>query len=238
MGRSKAFTGPVLAVLALLAPLACGIDQFIYLYPPTALVTPESPNEPLYAYFSFRTTDEDNTQDSVGFFKGWEVYYRLYNSATLRSQDATDIATKNDKDPANVYSYVVNTKKYRRMTLIKDTETASLLPAPLLSASGADRTVTIRPIALGEEFPQEFTIDKGLGTEVSFPTIWRTVNVAQAKPFEYEEIDSEDGDVSNTSSAGTDTWYVQAYAFAYGFDESFKAVHSKAAFLGSLIISE
>ncbi len=232
--------GPVAALLALTILVSCGIDQFIYLHPPTALATPESPNEPLTAFFSFRTTDEDNNNDSSGYFKGWEVYYRIYNSTAQRSQDATDIATKNDKDPANVYSYVVNTKSYRRMTLINGSESASMLPAPLLSAAASDRTVTIRPFPLGEEYPAEFTTDKGLGTEQALPLIWRTSPGSDGKPksFEYEDIAEDDGDVKYSSSSGKEAWYIQAYAFAYGFDESFRAIHSKAAALGSLIIAE
>ena len=77
-------------------------------------------------------------------------------------------------------------KSYRRMTLINGSESASMLPAPLLSAAASDRTVTIRPFPLGEEYPAEFTTDKGLGTEQALPLIWRTSPGSDGKPKSFE----------------------------------------------------
>lgn len=218
---------------------ACGIEEYIYLYPP---ITKNSPStvDPSGAYFSFTTADADNTADAGGYFQGWEVYYRIYNSETDRAADVNDIVTKNTKDSANVFSYISSTKKYRRMTLLNGSATNSMLSAPLLKGTGTDRLVEIRPVSGGDEYPVEFSVDgtQLTGSDGENAYVWRSLDDVNAKSFDYPEIDSADADVTFNSSGGTDSWYLQAFALAIGYDLNYKALYSAAANLGSLKIAE
>ncbi len=233
---------PITAAILLLSftLAACGIDEFVYLYPVTNVGNnPTDSDDDSYKFFSFVTRDSDNDSEASGYFQGWEIYYRIYNSVSDRSVDTTAIETKIDDDPANAWSEVINTRKYKRMTLIQGSDTASLLSAPLLKGTSSDRAVTIRPLTLAS-YPAEFTVDgvqiTGSGGADSFA--WRSVTAVKAKSFDYDEIETSDADVKYNSSYGTDEWYLQAYVFAYGFDTSYKALYSEPKSLGSITIAQ
>lgn len=230
-----------LAIAAFLASgmISCGIEDYIYLYPPIARNAPSSV-DPSGAFFSFDTADSDNTAEAGGYFLGWEVYYRIYNSESDLASDVSDITTKNTKDPANVFSFLTSAKKYRRMTLVRDSDTNAMLSAPLLEGSGTDRLVKIRPVASGDEYPAEFSVDgtqqTGAGGEDTY--VWRSIDDVNTKPFDYPEIDAADADVRNNATGAPDSWYLQAFALAIGYDLNYKAVYSGAANLGSVKIED
>lgn len=218
----------------------CGIDEYIYLEPVSNIINnPTDSTDPAIKYFSFVTKDEDNATNAYGYFKGWEIYYRIYNSTTDRSTDTTAIAAKVDDDPVNAFYYVNTTKKYRRMTLVYNEDTSTLASAPLISGTASDRTVVLRPYSISDSYPAVFTAG---GADVSIPTTslnslaWRSVSDVLAESFDYEEIDTTDVDVQYNSGSGTDSWFLQAYVFAYGFDTSFKVIYSEPVSLGSITI--
>jgi len=231
----------LVSLFALSAFIGCGIDEYVYLEPVSnVLNNPTDSPDAAYRFFSFVTKDETNQAEAGGYFQGWEIYYRIYNSKSDRSADTTDIATKADADPANAFYYVNTTKKYRRMTFIRGDDTSSLASAPLIGASSSDRTITIRPVSTGDSYPAEFLIDETqvFGSDGTALLAWREESDVSAKSFDYEEIDTGDTDVKYNSGAsvGTDAWFLQAYVFAYGFDTSYKAIYSELLSLGSITI--
>lgn len=218
----------------------CGIDEYIYLEPVSNILNnPTDTDVDSYKYFSFQTKDAENNADAAGYFKGWEIYYRIYNSVTDRSTDTAAIATKAADDPANAFNYVNTTKKYRRMTFIRGTDTSVMYPAPLIAESPSDRIVFIRPYTIGLSYPEAFTLN---GVQVNLSGTdafaWRSVTDVLAESFEYAQIDQTDADVQYNSSVGLSAqkWYLQAYVFAYGFDTSFKVIYSEPTSLGSITI--
>lgn len=227
-------------IYALCILSACGIDEYIYLEPVSNIVNnPTDTDVASYKYYSFITKDADNSSNASGYFKGWEIYYRIYNSKSDRSADTTAIASKVDTDPANAFNFVSTTKKYRRMTTIHGTDTTALYSAPLLGISSSNRSIFIRPLPFGDEYPAEFTAD---GTPVSNSEgpalVWRSVSDVQAKTFEFADIAADDADVQYNSASGTEEWYLQAYVFAYGFNSTFKVIYSEPVSLGSISITQ
>ncbi len=227
------------AALSLVACLAgCGIDEYIYLEPVSNVTNnPTDTPDASFRYYAFITKDADNAANASGYFKGWEIYYRIYNSQSDRNTDTAAIAAKIDADPANAFYYVSTTKKYRRMTFIHGNDTSAPYSAPLLTGDTVDRTVLIRPYTINETYPAAFTVN-GVPWTISGENVlvWRSVSEVLAKSFEHADISSTDADVQFNSGSSTGSWYAQAYAFAYGFDTSFKVIYSKPVSLGSITI--
>jgi hypothetical protein len=226
---------------ALVLPIilcGCGIETYVYLYPVTQLPNgyPSSDDES-NNFFQFKTSDSDNSGNS--YFRGFEVFYRIYNNIDTRNSDVSTINTYNDNNPTTSATYLLNTKNYHRMVY-----SARQTDIPLIPGTGSDRTVSIRLFAQTKYYPC-FTFDGSTGTSVSSNIPERTHNSGTSyEPF-YKtgdvtmgDISSSDDDVTYTSSSGTTTWYVQAYVAAYGYDESYKAIYSEIFNLGYVTITQ
>jgi len=214
-----------LAACSLFLHAGCGVDDFVYLYPVTQLLNSPSA-DPSKNYFSFRTTDDDNSSNVSDYFRGFEIYYRIYNSDTVRAQDASDIAAYNTNNPTTVFNFVATSKRYVRMN-----SSARIGAFPLIAGTSSDRDVKIR---FADYPPEIASIDvggSGLGTPL------RTKNEGtETDSFVFTEITQGDSDVSYSTSGLTDTFFVQAYVFAYGYDTVYKPIYSAAFALGTITI--
>jgi hypothetical protein len=224
----------LLAVLILLLPFSgCGIDEFIYLEPATWLWTPSSAGD--VNYYKFRTSDQENSNIADEYFRGFEIFYRIYNSVTVMSQDTSDITTYNTNNPTGIALYLQTTKKYVRLSydLSADELNPDLKTQPLIEGTSTDRDVKIRLIDYGTAEPASiFAAAVNLGKPVR--------SNGQAYPdylFLYDEIDSSDTDVSHSSSGESDRWFVQAYVLAYGYNQFFSPLYSEALSLGIITIT-
>ncbi len=225
----KFYSGFLLLLTLLFFSTGCGLDTFIYLYPVTQLLNNPlaGSTDNLYNYYKFRTTDADNTANSADYFKGFTIYYRIYNSTAVQSQDASDISTGNTNNPATILNYIVNVKKYTRMT-----SSLRIGAYPLIPAAAANRDVTIRLIDYGTTDPADFLVDSA-----SYGIPLRTKNDGTATDsFVFSEIVSSDVDVMYASTGETDKWYVQSYVLAYGYDGSYKPIYSSLFSLGVITI--
>lgn len=224
------------AVLALpLALCGCGIDTFVYLYPVTQLLNSPSTTDPSYNYFQFKTSDSDNydAYGSDGYFKGFEVYYRIYNSTSTRSSDVSAIYTYNENNPTTALTKLVGTYYYHRMV-----HSGRLTSIPLIPGDSSNRTVSIR-LFDQNNYVAYFSLDGSTNGSGSIGIPERTHNSGTTfETFVFKNIDTSDDDVSYTSSSGTTTWYVQAYAVAYGYDESYKPYYSEVFSLGYVTVTE
>ena len=237
-----------LCLAAVVLPLAlcgCGIDTFVYLYPVTQLLnTPSSSsssNDPTYNFFQFKTSDSENynAYGSDGYFKGFEVYYRIYNSSSTRSSDVSSIYTNNENNPTAAWTYLVNTKNYHRLVY-----TGRETGIPLIPGASSDRTVSIRLFAQTVYTPY-FSLDGSTDGSGSLGIPERTLDSGTTyEPF-YDKndatkkaivISSTDDDVTYTSGSTDSYWYVQAYAVAYGYDEAYKPYYSEVFSLGFVTI--
>lgn len=233
----RAVKAVTLLVLCLLAFASCGIEEFVYLVPVD--LREHSPSEDAtYNYFAFRTTDAKNQDEAGDYFKGFEIYYRIYNNESVRSSDAGAINNYNDDDPTIAYNFLKNTKKYvRLLTSGRGTTT------PLIPAAAANRTVRIRLIRYTDILPSFILEDMDGNVLDDYGRPLRSVSEKLGSDptlFEFDEIGEGDDDV--TWSTWTDEndkqLYVQAYVMAYGFDASYKQLYSELFYLGYITLTK
>lgn len=225
--KRKIITGVLSIWLTFLFFAGCGVDNFIYLYPVTQLLNSPS-SDPAYNFYKFRTSNRNNTDNSSGYFKGFEIYYRIYNSTAIASQDASDINTYNTNNPTTVFNYVAASKKYTRMTaFLRDGQ------FPLIPGESTDTDVLIRLLDYGTTDPANLLVGSA-----SYGIPLRTKNEGTATDsFVFSEITNTDSDVQYLSTGEIDKWYVQAYVFAYGYDAVYKSIYSSAFALGTITVT-
>jgi len=208
----------------------CGVDNFVYLYPVTQLLNNPSPNDPTLNFFSFRTADKNNQDSSGDYFKGYEIYYQIYNSESVLISNKAEIDTYNQKNPTTSFSYLVNSKKYSRMVHVGRTT-----EIPLIQGTDDNQDVIIRLTKSGDEYPARFSVV----TSENLGDPRRSLNEGTSfLPFDYTNITISDKDVIYTSSASVDKWFVQAYVVTYGYDESYKSYYSQIFSLNYVAISK
>ncbi|ULQ59904.1 hypothetical protein K7I13_00715 [Brucepastera parasyntrophica] len=211
---------------------SCGIDNYIYLYPVTLLLHSANTDDELNNFISFRTRDETNQAENSAYFKGFVLYYRIYNNSSTRSSDVSSINNYNEDYPATAYNYLITTKSYRKLTA----ENRRGLD-PLIPAASNNRDVVIRLTYYDDATPIELSVGstsygKALRADsLGLPSIL----------FEFDEINDSDDDVSyNTrwDDENEKKWYVQFYVMAYGYDESYKSLYSEVFNLGYITIKD
>ncbi len=225
----------VMSLCAFVIIAACGIESFIYLYPVTYRDF-EPSGDGQYNYFSFRTSDEKNESESTGYFKGFEIYYRIYNNDTTRISDKTLINNYNTDKPTEAYSYLITTKQYQRLTCtVRSDDT------PLIPGTDTNRQVIVRLEQFNDQVPQiSVAGDTSLyGT----PIRTNSGTLSTDKLFDLDEIDSGDSDFTYSSSwdkngTGKKLAYVEAYVLAYGYDAAYKSLYSELYELGCITLTE
>lgn len=235
---------------------SCGIDDYIYLHPVSqGLHNPSGSEELMQQYFLFRTADDLNSTND--YYKGYEIYYRIYNSKTELNKDVSDINAFAESNTGLIFNWLKDTKKYHRLTSELDP-----FSRPLVPSHTSNRDVYIRLKSFNNEVissvfvgklnvsssaEQSDKIGSFIGTSYDFGKPLRTdsnglTSTDIQKPrysFDYDNINSNDSDVSYTQSSESETkWYVQAYVFAYGYDSSYKPIYSAYFPLGYITIIE
>jgi hypothetical protein len=221
----------LLATIAILTS-SCGIDTFVYLYPVNQLLNSPSENDPVNNYFKFKTSDEDN--NSSAYFKGYEIYYRIYSDKATRNSDVSAISAYNDANPTTALTTLVSSYRYTRMVY-----TGKTTDIPLIEGTTTNRVISIR---LTDYFTYKASIsdDGSNDGSGSLGIPMRTLNDGtKIVSFDYGNIHtSGDSDVSSNSSSSPDVWYVQAYVVAYGYDESYKPYYSSLFSLAHVVIKK
>lgn len=225
----------VISLCTLVIIAACGIESFIYLYPVNYRDF-EPSSVSANNYFSFRTTDEKNEAESSGYFKGYEIYYRIYNNDAARVTDKSLINNYNSDKPTEAYSYLITTKQYQRLTC-----TVRSNDMPLIPGSTVNRQVIVRLEKYNDQEPQISVA----GDTSLYGTPIRTNNgtLSTDKLFDLDEIDSGDSDFTYSATwdkngTGKKLAYVEAYVLAYGYDESYKSLYSELFELGCITLTE
>lgn len=208
---------------------SCGLDTFVYLFPVSQLLNSPSEVDPQNNFFKFRTSDEDNGGNV--YFKGFEVYYRIYNDAVVRDSDRTAINAYNDANPTTALLTLVSTYKYSRMA-----HTNRQTDIPLIQAAPSNRDISIR-LTDYQTNDASYSEDGSNDGSGSLGVPQRTLNDGTTlKSFKYADIGTGDGDVRYNSAVSHDTWYVQAYVVAYGYDESYKPYYSSLFSLSHSVV--
>jgi hypothetical protein len=237
--RRRARQRGSLALLAAFLGLylvSCGIETFVYLYPVTYRDFEPSAEGDVNNYFSFRTSDNRNEAESSGYFKGFEIYYRIYNNSSTRINDKTLINNYNNDNPTTAYTFLLNSKLYKRLSC-----TVRPNDVPLIPGSDTNRAVIVRLKKYIDQNPQiSVSGDSSLYGE---PRRTTDETGANDKLFDLDEIDQGDSDLTynsswDTNGVGKKLAYVQAYVVAYGYDGSYKSLYSELFELGYITLTE
>lgn len=220
---------PCILVFLLLFAFSCGIEVFIYLYPVEFRShTPSA--DPANNYFNFRTSDARNTSEAGAYFKGFEIYYRIYTDESEKDAKKAAINAYNKNNPSLAYNYLINTQKYRRMLTTDRTST------PVIEGSASNRMIAVRLLPF-DIYTAGLYIDEVLN---GVPR--RSVPEGISSPaalFDVDEVQFDDVDVTGTAFDHTpNTIYVHAYVLAYGYDESYKQLYSELFELGHITIED
>lgn len=204
--------------------VACGLDDFVYLEPPVADRIQRSDSE-YEQFISFRTSDVANL--SLGFYKGFDVFYKIYATKELCEADITAIENYNSSNPYSVARYVRDTKKYGLLGRRDGKK-------PLVEAASTDRLVKIRLYDYGTEKAGLY-IDDALLVEVC-----RENNEAFAiLPKDATATDGQDIQLQTAPKDGeadprVEYKYVAFFAVTSGMDTNLSPLYSSVSSLGWL----
>lgn len=203
---------------------SCGIDDIDYLEPPKLIHSPTGHSDEAQMYFEFETSDKENLNAALGFFKGFEVYYRIYESEDDCKKLIEKMIQYTDSNPANSVNYLLSSYNYKLLTY----QGHSYQDRPLVPASGspANRKVRFR-IETVLTLPNEFFVEGGSSSKV-----------LRQNAEEFTGVKPGDYDVQSSSNPSSDSFYVAAFAATYGFDKSFKPFYSSLISLGYVKIKK
>lgn len=204
---------------------SCGIEQFVYLEKPVKTADPSNFDDERKKYCAFITADAENTANAAEYYKGTEVYYRIYENEKDYVSDKSAINTYNERNPSSAAQYLQDTKKYHCLA------TSDSLGHPLIRAASANRSVRFRLQNYDAADPAMLTLD---GRQLGVPC--RSSRIPSDKRrFEPKNISVSDDDVQKTSSGGSDAfWWVNFYAASYGYNDAFLSLYSSLEPLGSI----
>ena len=250
--RGNLFPSPFMCFAALFVLFAaCGIEVYIYLEPVSTYINkPGSAVDEALNYIAFVTSDVVNEASASDYFRGFEIYYRIYNNVTTLNSDVTAIESYSEDDDtqALAYSYLISTKSYSRLTA-----SSRLTDYPLIPSASDNRAVYIRmyntvsgAYTAGIKVyqlssPYSSSEDATLLADYGSPR--RTISSATGNTNKYnfliDYITSSDSDVYwSTSSTSEGTLYVQFFVMAYGYDESFSSIYSPPYNIGYITLTE
>ena len=214
----------LLCLLSIFIFFSCGIDDIVYLEPPKLVHSPTGYHDAAHMYFEFETSDKENLNAALGFFKGFEVYYRIYESKTDCENLIKNMVQYNESNPANSVNYLLSSYNYKLLTY----QGHSYQDRPIVPASGSpvNRRVRFRIEAL-TSYPNVFSIDG-------------TIQGKVLRQFgeDFAAAKSGDDDVQSSSNPSTNSFYVAVFAATYGFDKSFRPLYSNLISLGYVKIKK
>lgn len=226
LNRGHMLGKKLLCLLSIFIFFSCGIDDIVYLEPPKLTHSPTGHTDPALMYFEFETSDKDNWAISQLFFRGFEVYYRIYESETDCKNLIKNIVQYNESNPANSVNYLLSSCNYKLLTY----QGHSYQDRPIVLAPGAspanDRLVKFR-LETVNSFSNYFEIS-GLPPR----------KVLRQFAEEFTAAKSGDYDVQSSSNPSTTSFYVAAFAATYGLDKSFRPLYSSLISLGYVEIKK
>jgi hypothetical protein len=218
--RIRAILLPLILGAAALV-MACGFQDYVYLYPPT-----ESSSGTLLAL-------THNTNNVSAYFRGYEVYYRIYlTSDTISPSAASSDASKIEASWSDVYPDQV-------IKRIKDAGYVSMvasLTSPVMSPKAAPLvTVASADVAKLVQASLDLASGEMKVTVPGSPDVVTTYHVRRnvvAPDSSYREFTDFTPGSDCDSSSGSYYW-IRAYAFAYGFDGSLAPIYSTPTVLAA-----
>lgn len=200
---------------------ACGLEDFRYLGPP---ISP-------YKSATMKSIEFHHNidNDDPDFFKGYELYYRIYDKEDNAKADVFKIQQYALAQPVSSYPQVLSLA-YKKLQ-----NKNNFLEVPLVSIPAVelniDHTITLDITNLNQE---QILLDK-----IKILDIVRySTSGTNTETFEFSSINSGDSDFSYTG-ATTSTYYIVFVAFSYGFNvEQLVTVYSQALVFDAIELTQ
>jgi hypothetical protein len=208
----------ILIGLSLIA--SCGLENAPFLEPPPV-------SSPTSSVFGFRLQPSLATD---GIMMGYEVYYRLYQSETDASADASSVAAMNSSNPTTVQQMMVSNLKYSRLIAKGGIQS---IPLIRLSAAYSDQDVLLdfTNVISGNEPVLRFNDG---ATDLEIP-LMRSVTDNGLVEKSFTAIGLNDQDLKKgTPTSGPKTLIIQAFVFSFGQTTDLQFIYSTAQSLGML----
>ena len=214
----------------------CGIERIIYLQAPRKIHETSYLDDKSKRYCEFETADGTNTAESGNYFKGTEIYYRIYAYESECTSDVQTIYDYNEKNPSSSARYLIDTKKYQYLTV----DSLAANERPLLTAASSNRIIRFRLQHYDESDKAALAVrssgSSGLGSVIGVPLRSNLIPPVK-RQFQGSTIKKGDSDVEPSSStAAHEFWYVNFYAVSYGWDDGFRNLYSALTPLGYIKI--
>lgn len=209
------------ASLAAACFAACGIDTLAYLSQNPRAISSSS------NAIDFRgplTPDPE--------YLGMDILYKIYAVESDADTDKASIQTKQEAAviPGDIVkSYILNSLKYRRLSLSSAGEYSPCIKASLILTPDDELK-----LSLGDVPAQDIEFTVALGSPVK---TYR--NTSDGFPLFSVEPSVADADYMAASGADPDAsqYYVQAYAVSYGVEfVNFTELYGDAVYLGRIIL--
>ncbi|MBA7649642.1 hypothetical protein ES703_57439 [subsurface metagenome] len=202
---------------------ACGLEKMTNLSPPKfgAFSSPDKT-------FTFRKTPEngDNTDPDEQFFRGFELYYKIYTQLQETDKNITD--------------FDLLSKKFHRVSP-QNVKPKPLIPVPIDERNGTNFDIVVNFSGLTDSNVEviylglDFNIRRGVSyTETEF--------LDEYKHFDYSipsAFTSGDADVTTdvwTDIENSESVVLVLYALSYGKKDFIYDVYSMAVYLGEIDI--
>ncbi|UTC67701.1 MULTISPECIES: hypothetical protein [unclassified Treponema] len=205
---------------------SCGIDNIVYLEPPKLIHSPSGHSDESQMYFEFETSDKENLDNALGFFKGFEVYYRIYESESECKNLIENMINYNTSNPSNSVNYLLSSYNFKLLTHQGHSYNDRPLVPALPAAPPNHQLVEFR-LEPAVSYSDDFRIDGTVKGKVLRQTGEKFTSAKQG-----------DYDVQSSSNPSPDSFYVAVFAAAYGFDNSFKTTYSAILSLGYVKIKK
>lgn len=194
---------------------SCGIDNIIYLAPPSSKHDPSDNIADNEKYFEFETSDTENTANASGYFNGFDIFYKIYENENECNSDIVRAVTHKENNWSDSVNYLRSTLGF---FLLKCSTSSS---QPLIPSASANRSIHFRLIAYSSD-SAEIKID---GSPYGA--------VLRNNGNDFTAIEKTDFDVKpSRSPTDPNTLYVAVFTAAYGMDTAFKPFYSEVVKLG------
>ncbi|MCQ2240553.1 hypothetical protein [Treponema sp.] len=216
---------------------ACGLETLYYLEPPTSSREILDNEDRERDYFSFYTGDNSGVGSEFDF-QGTQVYYKIFSDSSSAKSSYLSISSYNSSsDVSAAANYIINTKKYVQLNTLETSE------SPFIKGNRTAVEIRLNRIAsYADKYPNYISVGETRYSPKRYHTVGsKKVGFEFSKEKDKDENPvpkSGDEDVdSSFSSSGSGEYYVDAWAFSQGRDNSYTFSYSRALHLGCIKIS-
>jgi hypothetical protein len=205
----------LVAMLLISVLYSCGIDEYVYLTPPSGKVN--DGNDTLTIYHV-------SNSDLIAY--GYEIYYKMYTHADSAKKDYDLLTSYVSSYPTTMQTQIVNTLHYTRLS------TENINSSPPLVLVDPDLSSVVITIDFSQlSASVEPTLSVSGDITDSFP-VYRGIEDTSASTsstsMKFSDLTATDScsDFDNSTIDSTSYFYIQFCLFSYGINSSWQSVFS------------